>query len=187
LNPGTFDGNISVATNSSLTLNPGTYVFNGGNLTVDSQSSLTGVGVTLVFTDPNGTAYPKVQSQPTAMQVSSGATVDLQAPAANATLGIPNMLIIGASNVPTSTAFQLWANSGTSTGISGVIDVPTGNFTWGGGPILTGGCTQFIAYTLSLQGNATFDNNACNFGGGSGGSAGSPGVLPLGSVVTLVD
>jgi hypothetical protein len=89
----------------------------------------------------------------------------LQAPAANATLGIPGMLILGDTNMPTSTNFTLWANGVGSTGISGVIYLPDGNFTWGGGPILAGGCTQMIAYQLTLQGNAVFSNSDCDLSG----------------------
>jgi Flp pilus assembly protein TadG len=178
LNPGTFDGSISVATNSSLTLNPGVYIFNGPvNLTVDAQSSLTGEGVTLVFTDPGGATYPRVTGTPTALNIQSGAMVDLQAPTSGATQG---MLIIGDTNIPLDTAFNLQANAA-GTGISGVIYIPTGDFTWGGGPILAGGCTQMIAYRVIMSGNAVFDNSNCDLSGGGGGGA-----KPIGNVVTLV-
>jgi Flp pilus assembly protein TadG len=180
LNPGTFDGNISVNTGSSLTLNPGTYIFNGPvQLSVTSGSSLTGTGVTLVFTDPSGAAYPHGQgagNTPTAMDISSGANVLLEAPTSGAEQG---MLIIGNSNIPTTTAFNLQANGSatscsTNNCIGGIIYLPTANFTWQGGPILSGGCTQMIAYTLTLQGSATFTNGSCPSNGGGSPRAGGP-------------
>ena len=119
------------------------------------------------------------------MQISSGAIVNLQAPADGATLGIPGMLIIGDSNIPTSTNFTIWANGAGSPGIGGVIYLPTGNFNWGGGAILAGGCTQMIAYTITLQGNAVFDNSNCDLSGGGGGGGGGV-AKPIGNVVTLV-
>jgi Flp pilus assembly protein TadG len=191
LNPGTYCNGISALVHASVTLNPGTYILDGSTsvLTVDSQSTLTGKGVTLVFTDPGGAAYPKITGTRTAMNIQSGATIDLEAPTANATLGIPGMLILGDSNIPTDTAFNLQANgtatsctTGSSNCVGGVIYLPTADFTWQGGPTLAGGCTQMIAYRITMAGNATFNNSNCNlFGGGGGGGA-----KPIGNVVTLV-
>jgi Flp pilus assembly protein TadG len=180
--PGTYCTNIDIK-NADVTLGPGTYIFKNANLIVDTGSSLTGTGVTLAFTDPGGSSYPP-PNKDMALNVSSTATFNLTAPAPDATLGIPGMLIIGDTNMPTTTEFDLWAHSGSS--MSGVVYVPNGNFGWGGAPILAGGCTQMIAFTLNLQGNATFDNAGCNFGPSAGASGGPGGPKPIGSVVTLV-
>jgi hypothetical protein len=134
-----------------------------------------------VFTDPSGATYPNPNgngtTNPTAMNFQSGANVNLQAPTSGAYQG---MLIIGNSNIPTDTAFNLQANAaatscnpvnGITNCISGVIYLPAGDFTFGGGPILTGGCTQMIAYRIDMAGNATFNNTNCNLTGGGGGEA----------------
>jgi Flp pilus assembly protein TadG len=190
LNPGTYcTGGINIK-NANVTLNPGIYILDGPvQFIVDSTATLTGKGVTLVFTDPGSAAYPNAPGSgntPTAMNIISGATVNLQAPTSGATQG---MLIIGDSNIPIDTAFNYQANAaGTSCDntsticTGGVIYVPTGDFTWQGGPILTGGCTQMIAYRLTMAGNATFNNSNCNLSGGGGGG----GAKPIGNVVTLV-
>ena len=188
LSPGTYcTGGISVTNHANVTLNPGVYILNGPvQLVVDSQSSLTGTGVTLVFTDPGGAAYPHGQccgNDPVAMNISSGADINLTAPTTSGPT--EGMLIIGNSNIPTDTRFNLQANgtgsSCTSTNcIGGVIYVPTADFTWGGGPILAGGCTQMIAYRVIMGGNAQFNNSNCNLAGGGGGAK------PIGNVVTLV-
>jgi Flp pilus assembly protein TadG len=184
LNPGTYCNPINCIPSSSppcasVTLNPGTYILKNSQLIV-MGSTLTGKGVTLVFTDPGGAAYPNGPggSPTTAMNI-SGATIDLEAPASGATLGIPGMLILGDTNMPTSTNFTLSANGG-STGISGVIYLPDGNF-WGGGPIIAGGCTQMIAYKVTLQRDAIFNNSNCDLSASGGGGA-----KPIGNVVTLV-
>jgi Flp pilus assembly protein TadG len=196
LNPGTYcstnpnkNGALDII-NSTVKLNAGTYIFVGpGQFTIQTTSTVTGIGVTLMFTDPSGAAYPKGQgtgNTPTALDVSSQASVNLQAPTSGANQG---MLIIGNSNIPTDTAFNLQAG-GTATSctttncVGGVIYVPTGDFTWQGGPILQGGCTQLIAYRLTLQGNATFRNTQCDLSSGGGGGGGGPKVL--GNIVTLV-
>jgi Flp pilus assembly protein TadG len=189
----TLNGSFNIK-GSIVTLGAGTYIFVGPaqlfvgpaqpSVDCNPQSTLTGKGVTLVFTDPSNATYPNGQAcgnspnSPVAMDIISGANIDLEAPTSGATQG---MLIIANSNIPTDTVFNLWANGALSTGISGVIYVPTGDFAWGGGPIQRGGCTQMIAYKLTLQGNATFSNANCNLSGGGGG-----GVKPIGNVVTLV-
>jgi hypothetical protein len=91
------------------------------------------------------------------------------------------MLIIGDSNIPLDTRFNIGAN-GTGSGIQGVIYLPTGDFNWQGTPIISGGCTQMITYRAFMNGNATFSNSGCALStGGSGGGA-----KPIGNVVTLV-
>jgi hypothetical protein len=115
------------------------------------------------------------------MNISSGSTVNLQAPAPDATLGVPGMLMIGDTNMPLDTLFSIAAN-GVGSGIQGVIYLPKGDFSWQGTPIIAGGCTQMIAYRVFMNGNATFNNNNCNLSGG--GVAG--GAKPVGNVVTLV-
>jgi Flp pilus assembly protein TadG len=192
LNPGTYcTGGISITNHATVTLNPGTYILYGPvQFIVDSQSTLTGVGVTLVFIDTGSppSAYPHAPAggnTPTAMNIQSGAVINLQAPAANATLGIPGMLILGSTNIPLDTAFNLQANA-TGTGIQGVVYLPTADLTWGGGPIVTGGCTQMITYRIIMSGNATFDNTNCNLSGGGGGGGGGGGAKIIGNIVTLV-
>src|SRR5262249_15566736 len=113
LNPGTYcTGGISVTNHATVTLNPGIYILNGPvQFIVDSQSTLTGTGVTLVFTDPGGAAYPHGQgggNSAVALDISSGANINLLAPTSGPTEG---MLILGNSNVPTDTVFNLQANA----------------------------------------------------------------------------
>jgi hypothetical protein len=169
-------------------LGAGTYIFVGpAQLLVDSQSNLTGNGVTLAFTDPSNATYPKVTGTATAMNFQSGANVLLEAPTSGANQG---MLIIGNSNIPADTAFNLQANATTTSCtttncIGGIIYVPTGDLTFQGGPILSGGCTQMIAYRVIMSGNASFQNATCSSGGGSSPTAAGPGP-PQPVVITLV-
>src|SRR5262249_4855458 len=138
LNPGTYcttnankNGALDIQ-NSTVTLNPGTYIFVGpGQLTVNTTSTLSGNGVTLVFTDPVSAPNPNPPAShtPTAMNIDSGATVNLRAPAPDATLGIPGMLIIGNTNIPLDTVFNMKANA-VGTGMQGVVYLPTGDFNW---------------------------------------------------------
>jgi hypothetical protein len=188
----TFNGNVSITgpnsgSNTNVTLGAGTYIFVGpGQFSVDSHSTLTGESTTLMFTDPSGAAYPS-GANPTAMNISSGANILLEAPTSGANQG---MLIIGNNNIPLDTKFNLQANgtgsctsASTSNCIGGVIYLPTADFTWQGGPVLTGGCTQMIAYRLIMNGNAQFNNSNCQLGSGGGGGGAA---TRIGNIVTLV-
>lgn len=182
LQPGRYCGGISVDVHSTAILSPGTYFIDSGTLSVASGAALTGAGVTIVYTSSQSpAAYPS-----TMLDITSKADISLTAPAANANAGVPGMLMIGDNNMPITTQFNLQANSVSSVsnpGISGVIYMPKGNFTWYGGPILNGtGCTQFIAYTISLQGNSQIQDTGCNFPSATGSNS-----KPIGSVVTLVN
>jgi hypothetical protein len=127
LNPGTYcTGGIDIK-NANVTLNPGIYVLVGSQFQVEANGILTVSttsapgGVTLVFTDPGGTPYPNANGNPTAMVVDSNATVNqLSAPTSGTTQGI---LIIGDSNIPLDTVFNLRANAA-GVGVQGLVYVP---------------------------------------------------------------
>ena len=129
------------------------------------MARLTGIGVTLVFTDPSGAAYPRVLAAYGHGRRLSNATVHLEAPTLWCDQG---MLIIGDSNIPTDTAFNLQANA-VGQGFRGVIYVPTADFTWGGGPNYRGRMYADDCIQSPMQGNATFNNSNCDLSGGGGG------------------
>ena len=54
LNPGVYDGGISMSGSSSVTLNPGVYYINGGGINMSGSSSITGNGV-LIYNTGGGT------------------------------------------------------------------------------------------------------------------------------------
>lgn len=66
---GTGPGGGNVAIQGTITLNPGLYIFEDVNLTVNSTATLTGSGVTLVLTGG------------TTLSINGGSSIDLTAPA----------------------------------------------------------------------------------------------------------
>ena len=50
LDPGCYSGSITVNAGATLNLNPGIYYLDGANLNVAGNATITGTGVTLVFT-----------------------------------------------------------------------------------------------------------------------------------------
>ena len=89
LSPAFFCG-LTLNSDANITLNPGIYYIGKGGLDVAGQATLTGSGVTLVFTSSNngyGTAT-----------INGGATLNLTAPASGPTAGI---VIFGDRTMPT--------------------------------------------------------------------------------------
>ena len=80
LDPGVYCGGIGLNANANVTLNPGVYFIDQGSLSVNGSATLTGTGVTLVFTS-SGNNYASAT-------INGGATVNLTAPATGSTAGI---------------------------------------------------------------------------------------------------
>src|SRR5438105_3098474 len=86
LNPGIYKG-MKLNSGSNVTLNPGTYYIEcpctggSGGLDVAGGATLTGTGVTLVFTSSDGSKWAT-------STINGGASVNLTAPTTGATAGI---------------------------------------------------------------------------------------------------
>ena len=147
LQPGTYS---SITTNdwttfsnaAAVTLAPGTYYVNGN---VNLSGYVAGSGVTIVA---SGT-----------VQIAAG-TVSLSAPLAQATSGIPGMLLIG----NTSSAFTLISSGNTAT-LAGVIYFPNAPLTITGGVTMTSaGCLELIASTVTITGGSSLGGTCQTFG-----------------------
>ena len=147
LQPGTYS---SITTNfwtnfgntSAVTFAPGTYYVNGN---VNLSGYVAGSGVTIVA---SGT-----------VQINAG-TVSLSAPLAQATSGIPGMLLIG----KTSSAFTLISSGNTAT-LAGVIYFPNAALTITGGVTATSAnCLELIASTVTITGGSTVGGTCQTFG-----------------------
>jgi hypothetical protein len=73
-----------------VTLNSGIYYIDGGGLSVNGGATITGSGVTLVFTKKTGNSWPTVT-------INGNATVNLTPPKSGPTAGI---VIFGDRNMP---------------------------------------------------------------------------------------
>src|SRR5260370_16806470 len=98
LSPGVYCGDISVNAGATLTLNPGIYYFSGSNLSVAGNATITGSGVTLIFTG-SGSKWGSAT-------IGSNASVTLTAPTSRSTKGI---VMYGRPNMPLSPPFSLQA------------------------------------------------------------------------------
>lgn len=140
--PGVYCGGISLVGGANVTLNPGVYYLDGGDLKVAGNATLSGTGVTIVFTSSTGSKYSSAS-------IGSNAIIDLTAPTSGPTAGI---VLFGDRNMPAATSFKLTGGGTQSWG--GAIYLPKAALTYAGGSNGGGGCTQIIADTVAFTGSS---------------------------------
>lgn len=159
LSPGVLCGGLQLTSGANVTLNPGVYILDGGNLQVAGGATLTGSGVTLYFTSHTGSGYANAT-------INGGATVNLTAPTTGPDAGI---VFFGDRNMPINTTFKF--NGGSGQVVGGAIYVPSGTVQYAGGAQAATVCTQVVADTVSFVGNAVLANNCSSYGTNSIGSS----------------
>jgi hypothetical protein len=142
--PKTFcNGDYNINGNVSVTFKRGIYVFDRGRLNINGGAKVRGEGVTLVFTSSTGSNYAS-------MTLNGNADVVLSAPASGPTAGI---LFFQHRNASASSEVIFNGSSGQV--LSGALYFPSQRVRINGGAaISTGGCTQLIADTIVINGNA---------------------------------
>jgi hypothetical protein len=150
ISPGTYCGGIQVHGASALTLSTGTYVLNGGGMTVDGLSFVTGNGVT-IFNTGNNAAYNAASNPqgyaPINMNGFQG--VNLVAPTSGNYEGIL-MMADRTLSFPNGDARNQNTLNGVTLGrYEGTLYFPTTNLAWNG---VTG-----AAYTLIVANQLAFN------------------------------
>lgn len=151
IDPGVYCNGFSVNAGAHLTLNPGVYYLDRGSFSVNGGATISGQGVTLVFTSSTGDNW----AAPT---INGNATVNLTPPNFGPTAGI---VMFGDRNIPTGTSFKL--SGGASQYLSGAIYVPRGAIEFSGGTGTSASCTQIIGDTVSFTGNAKVAINCSGY------------------------
>lgn len=147
INPGVYCGGLSLNAGANVTLNPGIYYLNQGSLSVNGGATLTGTGVTFVFTSSNGHNYASAT-------INGGANINLTAPTTGPTAGI---VMFGDRGMTVDTPFKL--NGGSSEVFQGAIYIPRGAVSFSGGAGSNNGCLQLVANTITFVGDASFAVN----------------------------
>jgi hypothetical protein len=151
LNPGVYCNGITVNAGGTLTLNPGVYYLDRGTFSVNGGGTVTGTGVTLIFTSSTGANYATAT-------INGNATVNLTAPGSGSTAGI---VIFGDPNAPVGTAINL--SGGSTQTFGGAIYAPTGAVTYTGGAATSASCTQIIGDTVTFTGNSSVAINCSSY------------------------
>jgi hypothetical protein len=151
LNPGTYCNGLQLNAGANVTLNPGVYIIDRGSLSIAGGATLSGNGVTLVFTSSTGSNYASAT-------INGGATVQLTAPTTGATAGI---VFFGDRNMPTNTTFKF--NGGAGQIVDGAIYTPSGALQYAGGASTSLDCTQLIGNTVTFTGNSQLALNCSKY------------------------
>lgn len=152
LNPGVYCGGISLTGGANVTLSPGTYILDGGNLKVAGNAAMAGTGVTIILTS-SGDA-----SSIGSVDFEGGSIVQLSAPTSGTLAGI-TIWVDGKAPLETNTIAGGNANT-----FSGVIYMPSEDPTFSGGATSTNGCLQLVANQIKFSGTSNFSNNCAGTG-----------------------
>ena len=149
--PGVYCGGINVNAGAVLTLESGVYYIDGGNFSVNGGATVTGQGVTLIFTSSTGKNWPT-------LAINGNAEVNLTAIRSGPTAGL---VIFGDRRAPVGTSFKL--NGGSDQFLGGAIYAPTGAISYSGGASTSTSCTQIIGDTVSFTGNSNVAINCSGY------------------------
>jgi hypothetical protein len=141
-----------VAAGANVTLSSGTYIMDGGSLTVNGGATLQGSGVTIVFTSSSGSNYASAR-------INGGATVSLTPPSSGNFSGI---VFYGDRNMPTGTAFNL--SGGAYQNFGGAVYLPKGALSYSGNSASSSSCTQIVADTINFVGTSGVAVNCAGVG-----------------------
>lgn len=176
MTPGVFCGGIDL--HGSVTLSPGVYHIQGGDLRVGATANVSGTGVTFVFTGAN-------LSDIGGPDINSGAQVTLVGGGTDPVMGslghYPGILMYQDPRKPVGTTYTLTGGPNITT--SGVFYLPSSDLTISGNFGRTTTCKGFIAGSITLTGAAALRTNL--LGCGALGLAANQ--MPRIEVVRLVD
>ena len=142
LSPGVYCGGIKVTYQAVLNFSPGTYVLNGGGMTITSNNAtLNGSGVTFYNTS-NGYAFAPIV-------ISSGSSVNFTAPTSGTYKGI---MMVQDRNVGSSATSAI--GGGSNQTYTGTIYMPSGNLSYTGGSSTNSLTVALVVKDLTIVGNA---------------------------------
>lgn len=151
IGPGVYCGGMTLNAGVTVTLQPGIYYIDGGGLSVNGGATLTGDGVTLVFTSKNRGDWPTAT-------INGNANINLTAPQSGPTAGL---VVYGDPQMPTGTSFKL--NGGATQSFGGAVYIPSGAIQYAGGAATSTSCTQIIGDTVTFVGNSSVAVNCSSY------------------------
>ena len=161
--PGVYCGGISFGTGLNITLEPGVYYIDGGDINISATAVLRcscphpGDGVTFVLTSSAGPGSIGT------ITINGGGDVVLSAPTGE-TDPFKGILVYQDNRAPPGPAVKF--NGGSSMLLTGAIYVPNQTIEWSGGNTTASStCTQIIGRQVKFVGNSTIVNTGCEAAG----------------------
>lgn len=153
LYPGEYCGGLKLNAGVSVVFSPGTYIMNGGGLTVVGGATASGSSVTFFLTGVN-----KASSSPSSyagVSIASSANVNLSAPCSSSTGGIQSMLFFQDRAITTGVGSVI--NGSSTSTFSGALYFPTTPITYSGSS--GSGYTLLVADQLTISGTTSIGSN----------------------------
>ncbi len=170
ISPGVYCNGLTLNANANVTMSPGVYIISGGSLFVNGGATLTGMGVTLVFTSDT----PSTANSFANATIAGGANVNLTAPSSGPMQGIvmygDRRMTAGIQDSKFSLA------GGTSQAFDGAVYLPKAAITYAGGASSFNGCSQVIGDRITFAGGSNLAMNCSSLG-----------VRQIGAAATLVE
>jgi Flp pilus assembly protein TadG len=151
IDPGVYCNGIGVNAGATLTLTPGLYFIDRGAFSVNGGGTVSGTGVTLIFTSSTGSNWA-------GLTINGNAAVTLTAPISGPTAGL---VVFADRSTPVGTPFKL--NGGSSQIFGGAIYTPSGAISYSGGAGTSTNCTQIIGNTVAFTGNSDVAVNCSGY------------------------
>ena len=149
LSPGVYCGGLKIGGSSTVNLDPGTYIMDSGNFEVAGDVYIYGTGVTIILTSSSNN-YGSVK-------ITGGTEIDLSAPTSGDYAGVD---IYQDPDAPEGNSNDITGTADMD--IEGAVYLPSGDLNIGGNGNYSGQCTQLIADTVTLVGDAEILNNCEN-------------------------
>jgi hypothetical protein len=154
-------GNLTVTTGDTVNFAPGTYFFYNATINING-GTVTGTDVTIVLLGDSSLSI-------------NGGTVNLSAPAINTTSSLLNGVLID-DQAPHKSKNAVTVNGGGTVTLGGAMYFPNVDVTWSGtAQNANTTCSQVIANSLTMSGNAYMSTQGC-----------APGTIAYTQVVVLV-
>lgn len=152
LSPGRYCGGIRFQ-GGTTTLQPGTYIVDGGDFRALAGASISGTGVTIVLTG-SGTNYGQ-------LDINGNASLSLHAPTGTGT-GFDGVLFYQDRNAPSHQGNQLNSNTllgGASLSLTGALYFPNQEIVFSGGSSSQASCIQIVGLKVTFSGNGSLLNS----------------------------
>ena len=146
ISPGRYCNGITVR--GDLTMSPGVYIIDRGELKVNSHASITGEGVTIVLTG-------NTPSNIATVDVTGGADIDLRAPTAAEDPTWKNILFF---QDPTADYPLSKFAGGSNFEMEGILYFPTGELRFNGNSGQHADCLLMIVHRVNFVGTSSLDN-----------------------------
>ncbi|HEX5279422.1 MAG TPA: pilus assembly protein TadG-related protein [Micropepsaceae bacterium] len=160
--PGYYCNGISINWSNAVTFQPGVYYISGGGLTINGNATVSGTGVTFYLASGNS------------VHINGGANATITAPTSGTYSGVA--FFGDRSDTTSAPSF----NGGSGQVVTGVMYFPGQNVTYAGHSASASTCTQIVANTVTVTGNADFQGTCTGDGMSTSNVAdGAPGSVAL--------